>query len=168
MVPTFSMLWKFITLWELQSRSHWSQGLDFLQTQHMSAWLLGTDTITARNTSPELALKGRAGTLSTTEMGIEVGHPLSRFPLFCRWVFIASAQPLTAQNLLHSLFGEHCASKNSYTVNTPSTRQVSFLPLHTSMLLKLLVISISGRAFIFSYKLYIWEYCFPETSRICS
>lgn len=150
----------------------WTQGLDFLQTQHLSAWLLGTDTITAPDTSPKLELKGRDGTLSTTKMGIEVGHPLSTFPLFCRWVFIASAQVCTTQNwLLFSQFGEHYANKNSYTRDTPSTRQVSFvsfLPLHTSTLLKLLVISISGGVFIFNYKLHVWEYCFPKASGMCS
>lgn len=121
------------------------------------------------NASPGLELKGRAGTLSTTKMGIEVGHPPSTFPLFCRWVFIGSAQVCTTQNwLLFSLFGEHYANKNSYTLHTSSTRQVSFLPFHTSTLLKPLVISISGRVFIFIYGLHIWEYCFPKTSGMCS
>lgn len=163
------MFWKFITLWEQQSRSHWTQGLDFLQTQYLSEWLLGTDTITAPNASPELELKGRAGTLSTTKMGIEVGHPLSMFPLFCRWVFKASAQVYITQNwLIFSLFREHYANKNSYTTDTPPTRQVPFLPFHTSTLPKLLVKSITGGVFIFSYKLHIWEYCFPKTSGMCS
>ena len=63
----------------------------------MSARLLGTDAIAARNTSSEIAPKGRASTLSTTKMEIEVGHPLSRFPLLLKWVFIASAQLCTTQ-----------------------------------------------------------------------
>lgn len=162
------MFWKFTTLWEQQSHSHWTQGLDFLQTQYLSEWLFGTDTITAHNTSPMLELKGRAGTLSTTKKEIEVGHPLSRFPRFCRWVFRASAQVCTTQNwLLFSLFGEHYANKNSYTIEH-SLHKASILPFHTSTLLKVLVICITGRVFIFNYKLHFWERCFPKASGMCS
>lgn len=135
----------------------------------MSTLLLVTDVIAACNTSSELVLKGRASSLSTTKMGLEVGHPLSRFPQLHKWVFTASAQLCTTQNwLLYSQVGEHYASKNNYTIDTPSTRQVFFFSFHTSTLLKLLVVGIRARAFIFNYKLSIWEYCFPEASRMCS
>lgn len=171
LVPTFSKFWRFITPWELQSHSHafLKPGFKFSADPHMSTLLLVTDIVTARSTSSDLALKSRASSLGTTKTGLEVRHPLSRFPQVDKWVFTASAQLCMTQNwVLYHPVGEHCASKNDYITDTASTRQVSFLPFHTAALLQLLVESIRASEFVFSYGLYIWEYCFPEASRMCS